>query len=87
MINIAQTQFGCGAGDVSCYCSKMDFAYGVRDCSNEACSSSQDAATAISFATAYCQQALGASASGTILTGPTTGSAASGKSLSHQSNH
>ena len=86
MINIAQSQFGCNSGNVTCYCSNADFGYGVRDCSNESCSAS-DAATVIAFGTAYCQQALGGgSSSASGLTASTTGSLASGKiSLSQTS--
>lgn len=80
MINIAQSQFGCNMGNTTCYCANADFGYGVRDCSNEACSA-QDAATVIAFGTAYCQQALGGggSSSASGLTASATGSAASGK--------
>jgi hypothetical protein len=53
MIGIALTDFGCTIGDVACYCSHPRFGYGVRDCSNQACSA-QEAADAIGFANAYC---------------------------------
>lgn len=53
MVNIAQSEFNCQAGDVSCYCNNANFGYGVRDCSNQACSPS-DAAQAIAYASSYC---------------------------------
>jgi len=53
MVGIALTDFGCTIGDVACYCSNPRFGYGVRDCSNQACSASE-AADAIGFANAYC---------------------------------
>ncbi|KAF2766117.1 CFEM-domain-containing protein, partial [Teratosphaeria nubilosa] len=54
MIQIATTEFGCSAGNVTCYCEQPRFGYGVRDCSNEACPSSSDANTAISYGVNYC---------------------------------
>jgi len=70
MLGLATSSFGCGQGDVLCYCREPNFGYGVRDCANEACSA-EDAATVIAFGTQYCQQAL-ASASPS----PTTGASA-----------
>ncbi|KAG9715460.1 hypothetical protein KCU75_g23783, partial [Aureobasidium melanogenum] len=57
MIGIALNQFHCNIGDVACYCSHPDFGYGVRDCSNQACSATE-AAEAIGFANAYCAAAV-----------------------------
>jgi hypothetical protein len=54
MIQIASSQFGCDFGNVTCYCTNQDFGYGIRDCSNEACSAS-DAAEVIAFGTQYCE--------------------------------
>lgn len=54
MISIATSSFGCAQGNVTCYCTNQDFGYGIRDCSNEACSAS-DAATVIAFGTQYCK--------------------------------
>lgn len=54
MLGIANSQFGCGQGDVLCYCREPNFGYGVRDCANEACGSN-DASTVIAFGTQYCQ--------------------------------
>jgi hypothetical protein len=70
MLGIATSSFGCGQGDVLCYCREPNFGYGVRDCANEACGASE-AATVIAFGTQYCQQAL-ASASPS----PTSGASA-----------
>ncbi|KYG44027.1 hypothetical protein M433DRAFT_70375 [Acidomyces richmondensis BFW] len=72
MIGLAQSQMGCASGDVSCYCSKPDFGYGVRDCSDQACSNSQQAESVISFGSSYCASALSAhsaTASGSSVTG------------------
>ena len=90
MIQIASSQLGCSAGNVTCYCTQPDFGYGVRDCANEACQSGE-AQTVISFGTSYCASALasysqtasGASVTGSALSvlssagGSATGSAAS----------
>lgn len=54
MISIATSDFGCTQGDVACYCAKVDFGYGVRDCANEACGSDQ-AASVIAYGNSYCQ--------------------------------
>lgn len=54
MLGIATAQFGCGQNDVLCYCKEPNFGYGVRDCANEACGSSE-ASTVIAFGTQYCQ--------------------------------
>jgi hypothetical protein len=53
MLGIATAQFGCGQNDVLCYCREPNFGYGVRDCANEACGSSE-ASTVIAFGTQYC---------------------------------
>ncbi|KAF2749157.1 hypothetical protein M011DRAFT_466276 [Sporormia fimetaria CBS 119925] len=67
MLSIANSGFGCGAGDVVCYCSNQDFGYGVRDCSNQACSSPEEAARVIQYGTDYCASALsGASSTGAL---------------------
>ena len=55
MLGIATSSFGCGQGDVLCYCREPNFGYGVRDCANEACGS-EEAATVIAFGTQYCQR-------------------------------
>ncbi|WEW62020.1 hypothetical protein PRK78_007520 [Emydomyces testavorans] len=36
MLNKAP-QLGCGNNDMACLCSKIDFGYGVRDCTQQAC--------------------------------------------------
>ncbi|ORY13644.1 hypothetical protein BCR34DRAFT_262530 [Clohesyomyces aquaticus] len=68
MINIASSQFGCALGDVTCYCTNAKFGYGVRDCSNQACSA-QEAANVISYGTNFCANAV-QSASGGVSSAP-----------------
>ncbi|PGH23549.1 hypothetical protein AJ80_02329 [Polytolypa hystricis UAMH7299] len=60
---------GCGATDIQCLCSSIDFGYGVRDCSQEACPG--DDLNAIQAAGA----ALCDSAQSTGTTGTATGTA------------
>jgi hypothetical protein len=48
---------GCSGPDPSCVCQNMNFYYGVRDCANAACGSS-DAKTVIAFESSYCAAAL-----------------------------
>lgn len=54
MIQIASSQLGCAAGNVTCYCTEPDFGYGIRDCSDQSCPTPQDAQEVISFGTTYC---------------------------------
>jgi len=54
MLAIAQSGFGCSPGDTVCYCTNVDFGYGVRDCAQQACSSSEEATRVISYGSAYC---------------------------------
>jgi len=42
MVNLADS-LGCKGSDVACLCMNPDFSYGLRDCTNESCSSQQDA--------------------------------------------
>jgi len=53
MARIANTEFSCPAGDVNCFCSKSNWAYGIRDCSAQACGP-DEAAQAVSWATKQC---------------------------------
>lgn len=53
MVNIANTQFGCAAGNVTCYCTDPRFGYGLRDCSGQACGAAVQAQV-LAFGTAYC---------------------------------
>jgi hypothetical protein len=53
MATIAQTQLQCGAGDTNCFCTKSNWAFGVRDCSLQACSA-EESAQAIAYASATC---------------------------------
>ena len=54
MARIANTEFSCGQGDTSCFCSKSNWAYGIRDCSAQACDGGQ-AAQAVAYANSQCQ--------------------------------
>jgi len=63
MARIAQTEFSCAADDLSCFCTKSNWAYGIRDCSLQACDADQSSA-AISWAYARCA-GIAATASGT----------------------
>lgn len=65
MNNIAINEFGCAQGNILCYCEKVNYGYGVRDCANEACSSPQDAANVISYGSNYCAGALASAAPST----------------------
>lgn len=51
MIALAPS-LGCSA-DAACLCTKPDFAYGIRDCSNEACGADV-ASTVIAYGSSYC---------------------------------
>ncbi|KAF9698666.1 hypothetical protein EKO04_003444 [Ascochyta lentis] len=63
---IANTQFSCPAGDTSCFCTQSNWAYGVRDCSRQACSG-EESAQAISYAAGICQDvASSATGSATV---------------------
>lgn len=53
MIAIAQREFGCPTGDAACFCTKVDFGYGIRDCATEACSA-EDAPAVIEYGSNYC---------------------------------
>ncbi|EEH03838.1 chitinase [Histoplasma capsulatum G186AR] len=52
MLDLAPS-LGCKADDVACLCKNMDFAYGVRDCTTEACGA-QDLPAAAAAAARYC---------------------------------
>ena len=60
---IANTQFACPAGDSACFCSRSNWAYGIRDCSQQACDAEQ-AGQAISYAAGLCQGVASAISSG-----------------------
>lgn len=55
MLNLANN-FGCGADPV-CLCTKADFIYGIRDCSNEYCQDSSVADQVINYGAQYCADA------------------------------
>lgn len=52
MLGLAPS-LGCGATDAACLCSNVNFAYGIRDCSNAACGSDV-APSVIAYGVAYC---------------------------------
>jgi hypothetical protein len=51
---IANTEMSCPAGDQACFCSRSNWAYGVRDCARQACDADQ-ASQAINYAQNLCQ--------------------------------
>ncbi|RYP88203.1 hypothetical protein DL769_000301 [Monosporascus sp. CRB-8-3] len=55
MLNLANN-FGCGVDPV-CLCTKPDFLYGIRDCSNEYCQDPNAAAQVINYGAQYCADA------------------------------
>merc|ERR1712230_143803 len=59
MLGLAPS-LGCGATDAACLCGNVNFAYGIRDCSNAACGS--DVAPSV---IAYGGVAIGGSATAT----------------------
>ncbi|EKD16530.1 uncharacterized protein L3040_001267 [Drepanopeziza brunnea f. sp. 'multigermtubi'] len=64
MLALAPT-FGCTANDASCLCSDVNFAYGIRDCSNAACGA-EAAGPVIAYGVEYCSSAgVGLSGSAT----------------------
>lgn len=52
MLNQADN-FGCGVDPV-CLCTKADFVYGIRDCSNEYCQDAALAAQVVNYGSQYC---------------------------------
>ena len=55
MATIAQgPPYSCGADDISCFCTKSNWAYGIRDCSAQACDAVQ-AAAAVAYGYSRCQ--------------------------------
>merc|ERR1711941_12968 len=60
---IANTEFACPAGDTACFCSQSNWAYGIRDCSRQACDAEQ-AGQAISYAAGICEGVASAISSG-----------------------
>merc|ERR1711900_56460 len=55
MLGLAPS-LGCGATDAACLCGNVNFAYGIRDCSNAACGSDV-APSVIAYGVAYCSSA------------------------------
>lgn len=78
MAKIANSEFMCGAGDIACFCTKSNWAYGVRDCSAQACDATQ-AAAALAWAASQCNGVVAsqpaASAALTIVGGSAAASA------------
>lgn len=52
MARIAQSEFSCG-DDIACFCSRSNWAFGIRDCSRQACDAEQSA-SAVQWAYARC---------------------------------
>ncbi|PWY88960.1 hypothetical protein BO70DRAFT_393479 [Aspergillus heteromorphus CBS 117.55] len=50
---------GCTTSDPSCLCRNINFYYGIRDCSNAACST-DNATTVLDFESTYCASAIAA---------------------------
>ncbi|RYP27249.1 hypothetical protein DL766_006461 [Monosporascus sp. MC13-8B] len=55
MLNLANN-FGCGVDPV-CLCTKPDFLYGIRDCSNQYCHDPNAATQVINYGAQYCADA------------------------------
>jgi hypothetical protein len=53
MARIASSDLMCGAGDTNCFCTKSNWAYGVRDCAQQACNA-VEAAQAVAYGAAQC---------------------------------
>ncbi|KAK3344379.1 hypothetical protein B0T25DRAFT_325094 [Lasiosphaeria hispida] len=53
---IAST-FSCGADDIACLCKAQNWAYGIRDCSIQACQDDSKANTVISWSNQLCADA------------------------------
>jgi hypothetical protein len=53
MATIAETQFQCSTGDQICFCTKSNWAYGIRDCTRQACGDAESA-SAIAYAAGLC---------------------------------
>ncbi|KAH7561843.1 anthranilate synthase component i [Bipolaris maydis] len=52
MARIAQSELSCG-DDIACFCSRSNWAFGIRDCSRQACDAEQSA-SAVQWAYARC---------------------------------
>lgn len=52
-MNNKASELGCNPGDHACLCTKPDYQYGIRDCTNEACPG-EDAAQAVASALQGC---------------------------------
>jgi len=63
MATIAQTEFQCESSDISCFCTQSNWAYGIRDCTRQACDADQSA-SAVQWAYARCA-GVAATGSGT----------------------
>lgn len=50
------SELGCASGDAACLCNNMNFAYGIRDCSNAACGP-EAAIPVIAYGNQYCSGA------------------------------
>lgn len=66
-MNAKASELGCSAGDSACLCTKVNYQYGIRDCTNEACPG-EDASAAVSSALASCPTTFGTFLSSYIYT-------------------
>merc|ERR1711977_444757 len=73
MLGLAPS-LGCGATDAACLCGNVNFAYGIRDCSNAACGSDV-APSVIAYGVAYYSSAGVAIGGSATATGSDVGSA------------
>lgn len=53
-----ETSLGCqplnGAPNVACLCSNVNFGYGIRDCSIQACPAGTDVGSILQYGVNYC---------------------------------
>ena len=54
MTSSVATTLGCTGGDLACLCTKPEFGYGVRDCSNESCPAGTDTSGGVSYVSSQC---------------------------------
>jgi hypothetical protein len=76
MAQIARTNFQCANDDLGCFCNESNWAYGIRDCAQQACDAEQ-AGSAITWANARCA-GVAATATGMPAALPILSSAAAG---------
>ncbi|KAE9973244.1 hypothetical protein BLS_003678 [Venturia inaequalis] len=80
MLSIAASEFGCAAGNTTCYCSDPRFGYGLRDCSVQACGEAVYSSV-LAYGTSVCS-GLGAATPTASPTGGATNGTAGGSGSS-----